>query len=41
MLVVAWLVHRIVERPLAPALRRRLTDALAQTRRGGGDEPVG
>ncbi|NJC72735.1 acyltransferase [Planosporangium thailandense] len=39
MLAIAWLVHRIVERPLAPVLRRRLTDALAQIR--GGDEPVG
>jgi peptidoglycan/LPS O-acetylase OafA/YrhL len=34
MLVAAWLVHRFVERPLAPVIRRRLTDALIQVRSG-------
>jgi peptidoglycan/LPS O-acetylase OafA/YrhL len=34
MLVAAWLVHRFIERPLAPLVRRWLTDALAQVRRG-------
>jgi peptidoglycan/LPS O-acetylase OafA/YrhL len=29
MLVVAWLVHRLVERPLAPRLKRALTAAMA------------
>jgi peptidoglycan/LPS O-acetylase OafA/YrhL len=29
----SWLVHRIVERPLAPLIRRGLTDAIAQMRR--------
>ncbi|MFK0193911.1 acyltransferase family protein [Kitasatospora sp. NPDC090308] len=32
MLVVAWLVHRLVERPLAPVLRRGLDRALEQVR---------
>jgi peptidoglycan/LPS O-acetylase OafA/YrhL len=31
MLVAAWLVHRLVERPLAPRLKRALTGAMAST----------
>lgn len=33
MLTLAWLIHRFVERPLAPVLRRRLRAALADARR--------
>jgi peptidoglycan/LPS O-acetylase OafA/YrhL len=32
MLVVAWLVHRLVERPLAPLVKRWLSDAVTQMR---------
>jgi peptidoglycan/LPS O-acetylase OafA/YrhL len=35
MLVAAWLVHRFVERPLAPLVKRWLTDAMTQMRRAG------
>jgi peptidoglycan/LPS O-acetylase OafA/YrhL len=38
MLVVAWLVHRLVERPLAPVVKRWLTDAVVQMRHR---EPIG
>jgi peptidoglycan/LPS O-acetylase OafA/YrhL len=32
MLVLAWLIHRLVERPLAPVLKRKLTDAVSRVR---------
>ena len=35
MLGIAWLIHRAVERPLAPLLRRKLTAAVDSVRRSG------
>jgi peptidoglycan/LPS O-acetylase OafA/YrhL len=32
MLVLAWLIHRLVERPVAPLLKRKLTDAVSRVR---------
>jgi peptidoglycan/LPS O-acetylase OafA/YrhL len=32
MLLAAWAIHRLVERPLAPILRRTLRSALADAR---------
>jgi hypothetical protein len=32
MLAMAWLIHRLVERPLAPRFRRGLTGALTDLR---------
>jgi peptidoglycan/LPS O-acetylase OafA/YrhL len=32
MLVLAWLIHRLVERPFAPLLKRKLTDAVRRVR---------
>ncbi|MEV4556925.1 acyltransferase [Kitasatospora sp. NPDC049285] len=40
MLLAAWLVHRLVERPLSRALKHRLTDALAATRERAAGVPV-
>jgi peptidoglycan/LPS O-acetylase OafA/YrhL len=34
-LVLAWLIHRCVERPLAPWLKRTLTTSLAEMRHDG------
>ncbi len=35
MLALAWLIHRVVERPIAPLLRARLTSAVDGVRRSG------
>jgi peptidoglycan/LPS O-acetylase OafA/YrhL len=32
MLVLAWLIHRLVERPVAPLLKRKLTEAVGKVR---------
>ncbi|GII20568.1 acyltransferase family protein [Planosporangium mesophilum] len=40
MLVLSWLVHRFVERPLAPRLKRWLTVVLASLRREPGQAPA-
>lgn len=34
MLAVAWLIHRLVERPVAPLLKARLSEAVAKVRFG-------
>ncbi|MCX4748553.1 acyltransferase [Kitasatospora sp. NBC_01287] len=39
MLLASWLVHRLVERPLAGVLKRRLTAALERARRIDAGEP--
>jgi peptidoglycan/LPS O-acetylase OafA/YrhL len=35
MLVAAWLIHRLVERPVAPRLKARLTEAVGRVRLSG------
>jgi peptidoglycan/LPS O-acetylase OafA/YrhL len=40
MLLAAWLVHRFVERPLAPLMKRKLDAAFEQVRRNGLKPPA-